>query len=175
MLVAGVDERAVEELFRALVMIFKDHHRLFLFGCGGSASNASHIASEFVSHWTGIKLPALALTTDPAVLTAIANDYGFENVFCHQVEALAQRGDFVIGLSTNGVAPAVEKGIQWAKDHGMVTSAWTGSKGLKFSRMSDHPIVVDKEWVGTIQERHLELGHLLSDLVCNHFLDRVKG
>ena len=173
-MVSGVNDESVDALFQALVNTFNNRHKLLLFGCGGSATTSSHIASEFVSHWTGIKLPALALTTDPAVLTAIANDYGFENVFCRQVEALAQRGDLVIGISTSGVAPAVEKGIQWASDHGMLTSAWTGSKGLKFSRTSHFPIVVDKEWVGTIQERHLELGHLLSDLVCKHFLDRVK-
>jgi D-sedoheptulose 7-phosphate isomerase len=174
MVIAGVDERAVEELYRGILHTFESHRTLWLFGCGGSASNAEHIASEFVSHWTGIKLPALALTTNPAVLTAIANDYGFENIFWRQLEALAQRGDLVIGLSTAGTAEAVTKGIEWAVKNGITTSAWTGSKGLKFSRLSDFPIVVDKEWTGTIQERHLELGHLLSDMVGKYFLDRVK-
>jgi D-sedoheptulose 7-phosphate isomerase len=174
-MVAEVNEEDVKRLFEALVSCFRQRHRLWLFGCGGSASNASHIASEFVSHWTGIKLPALALTTDPAVITAIANDYGFEEVFSRQVEAVCQRGDIVIGLSTSGVAPSVEKGLVKAESMGIVTSAWTGSKGLKFARLSEFPIVVNKEWVGTIQERHLELGHLLSDMVCKHFFDRVHA
>ena len=172
MLLADVQEEVVSLLCQAIVNVYRQGHKIMIFGCGGSASNASHIASEFVSHWTGIKLPALALTTDPAVITAIANDYGFDDVFSRQVEAIGQRGDFVIGLSTSGVAPSVEKGLWYAKLHGMRTSGWTGKKGEKFAHATDYPIIVEREWVGVIQERHLELGHFVSDYVCKELRRR---
>jgi D-sedoheptulose 7-phosphate isomerase len=165
-LVAEVNEMDVRRLFEALLTCFQTGGKLLLFGCGGSSSNASHIASEFVSHWTGAKMPALALTTDPAVLTAIANDFGFQVVFSRQIEAIGQRGDFAIGLSTSGNAPSITEGLVTAGKRGLHTSLWTGLEGKKYAEKTDYPIVVEKKWTGTIQERHLELGHLMSDFVC---------
>ena len=141
--------------------------KIILFGNGGSATDASHIAAEFVNRFLMDRppLPALALTTDPAVLTSIGNDFGFDQVFAKQLAALGQEGDVVIGISTSGNSPNVINGLNVAKKGGMRTVVRTGGTGGKMANMADHTFIVDSRHTPHIQETHITLGHILCQLV----------
>ncbi|MGH8620443.1 MAG: D-sedoheptulose-7-phosphate isomerase, partial [Burkholderiales bacterium] len=141
---------------------------LFFFGNGGSAADAQHLAAEFVNRYQLARapLPALALTTDSSALTSIANDFGYEQVFSKQIEALARRGDVAFALSTSGNAPNVLRAVAACRARHVVTVGLTGGSGGALAAQVDHLLCVD----GTrdtprIQETHIVIGHILCDLV----------
>jgi D-sedoheptulose 7-phosphate isomerase len=138
-----------------------------LFGNGGSAMDASHMAAEFVGRYRRDRhaLAAIALTTDQAKLTCIANDYDFSEIFARQVSALGRPGDVAIGISTSGNSPNVLKALETARDIGMITIGWTGGSGGKLTPLVDHLFVVPSTVVARIQETHITLGHVLCELV----------
>ena len=151
---------------------FQAGHKVLLFGNGGSSTDAAHIAAEFVGRYKRERapLPAIALATDIAAITCIANDYGFEELFARQVQAHGQRGDVAIAISTSGNSPNVLKGVEAAKALGLTTIAWTGGTGGKLAGMVDYAFVVPSTLTARIQESHLTLGHVLCELIEVHVL-----
>ena len=157
----------IQQLADLLVETFRKGNKVLLFGNGGSAMDASHIAAEFVGRYRRERKPlaAIALSADQAKLTCIANDYDFSEIFARQVQALGRPGDVAIGISTSGNSPNVLNGLQAAKAQGLVTVGWTGGTGGKLVGLVDHPFVVPSKVVARIQETHITLGHVLCELV----------
>jgi len=155
------------DVAQLLIRAFRDGRKVLLFGNGGSATDASHIAGEFVGryHHERIPLPALALSTDMAVLTCIANDYEYTEIFARQVQAHGRRGDVAIGISTSGHSPNVLQGIEEARKGGLVTVGWTGSTGGQLIDLVDYGFLVPSTVTARIQECHITLGHVLCELV----------
>ena len=151
-----------------IVNAYKDGGRLVIFGNGGSAADAQHIAGELVNYFR-IKgrpmLDCLSLTTNTSVLTAIANDIGYEAVFAKQVESLVNCKDIVMGLSTSGNSPNVIKGIETAKKKGAKTIAMTGETGGKLKGIADLIIAVPSNDTPRIQESHITIGHIICDIL----------
>jgi D-sedoheptulose 7-phosphate isomerase len=156
--------RAVVDL---IVQAFRSGRKVILFGNGGSATDASHIAAEFVNRFLMDRppLPAIALTTDPAVVTSISNDFGFDQIFSKQLAALGQEGDVVIGISTSGNSPNVLKALDVAKKNGMRTVVLTGGTGGKMAGLADHTFIVPSKHTPYIQETHITLGHVICQMV----------
>ena len=151
---------------------FRAGHKVLLFGNGGSATDAAHIAAEFVGRYKRERapLPAIALATDIAAITCIANDYGFEELFARQVRAHGQQGDVAVAISTSGNSPNVLKGVEAAKSLGMTTIGWTGGSGGKLAGMVEYAFVVPSTLTARIQESHITLGHVLCELIEDHVL-----
>lgn len=157
----------VMEVSKLLSDTFNRGNKLILFGNGGSATDASHIAGEFVNRFKKERpgLPAIALNTDIAVLTSIANDYDFSEVFVRQLKVIAQEGDVVIAISTSGNSPNVLKAADIAKKKKLKIIAFTGAKGDKLSAKADYAFVVPSSSTPRIQETHITLGHVLCQMV----------
>ena len=155
----------VEEISKTLTR----GKKIILFGNGGSSTDASHIAAEFVNRFLLERppLPAIALNTDMAVITSISNDYDFSEIFAKQLKALGQEGDIAIGISTSGSSPNVIKAFAAARDMGIQTVALTGNKnkGGKLASMADFAFVVPSSDTPRIQEVHITLGHAICQLV----------
>ena len=141
--------------------------KVLLCGNGGSAADSQHIACELVGKLSRERkgLPALALTTDTSILTAVSNDWGFDRVFSRQVSALGRKGDILIALSTSGRSINVLKAVEMAKERGMKTVALTGTDGGLLKGLADLTLIVPSRDVQRIQEAHITIGHILSDLV----------
>jgi len=144
---------------------FKAGRKLLLFGNGGSAADAQHIAAEFMNRFLIERppLPAIALTTDTSVLTSIANDYSFDDVFSKQVKALGKKGDVALGITTSGSSANVLKALRAAKKLGMITIALTGDAG-KAAALADIALQIPSRSTPRIQEAHIVVGHILCDL-----------
>jgi D-sedoheptulose 7-phosphate isomerase len=157
----------VVEVSRLLAEAFTKGRKLLLLGNGGSASDASHIAAEFVNRFKRERpgLPAIALNTDMAVLTSIANDYEFSEVFARQIKCIGEQGDFLIAISTSGSSRNVLKAVDAAKKKKLVTIAFTGEKGDKLASKVLYPFVVQSSDTPRIQETHITLGHIICQLV----------
>ncbi len=146
-----------------VVNTIKSGKRVYLFGNGGSAADAQHIAAEFTGRFVKERrgLPAMALTTDTSALTAIGNDYGYERVFSRQVEALANEGDLLIGISTSGNSPNVLLAFAEGKKIGCNIIALSGRDGGKMKSEADINLVVPSQTTARIQEMHILIGHIL--------------
>jgi len=157
----------VAEAARVLAAALQKGGKIFLFGNGGSAADAQHLAAEFVNRFRIERPPlaALALTTDTSVLTSIANDYDFQEVFAKQITALARPDDAALGLSTSGNSPNVVRGLDAAREMGLVTLALSGGDGGPVARAADLALVVPSRNTPRIQEVHITIGHVLCDLV----------
>ncbi|HET7057274.1 MAG TPA: D-sedoheptulose 7-phosphate isomerase [Nitrospiraceae bacterium] len=155
---------------------FHNGNKVLLFGNGGSSTDAAHIAAEFVGRYKRerVPLPAIALATDIAAITCIANDYGYEELFARQVRAHGRPGDIAIGISTSGNSPNVLKGVEAARDCGLTTIAWTGANGGKLAGLVDYPFIVPSTVTSRIQESHITLGHVLCELVEDHLLGKAS-
>ncbi len=143
------------------------HNKILFMGNGGSAADAQHLAAELVGRFKVERkaLPAIALTTDASILTALANDYGYDSVFSRQIAALANIGDVVIGISTSGQSPNVIKGIQTAKDLGCKTIGFTGRDGGEVAKLVNVSLIVPSTETSRIQEAHITIGHILCGLI----------
>ncbi|WPM32859.1 D-sedoheptulose 7-phosphate isomerase [Hydrogenobacter sp. T-2] len=159
-------ERIVE-VGQIIARALKDGNKVLLFGNGGSAADAQHIAGEIVGRFKRERraLPAIALTTDTSILTAVGNDYGFERVFERQVEALCMPGDIAVGISTSGNSPNVVRGLMKAHDLGATTIAFTGRDGGKLVDIAHYSFVVPSYDTARIQECHITLGHVLCEII----------
>lgn len=157
----------IREMAALCVKALGAGNKVCFFGNGGSAADAQHFAAELVVRFTRNRkgLPSLAFTTDSSVLTACANDFGFEFVFARQVEALCLHGDVVVGISTSGNSPNVVRGLEIAQASGITTFAFTGAGGGRCAEVADHLLAVPSEVTARVQECHLIAGHLLCDLV----------
>ncbi|HMU56296.1 MAG TPA: D-sedoheptulose 7-phosphate isomerase [Nitrospira sp.] len=151
-------------------------HKVLLFGNGGSATDAAHIAAEFVGRYKRDRapLPAIALATDIAAITCIANDYGYDELFARQVRAHGQAGDIAIAISTSGNSPNVVKGAEAAKACGLVTVAWTGGSGGKLAGLVEFPFIVPSTVTARIQECHITMGHVICELIEDHLLGKAS-
>lgn len=158
---------AVTAVVKAIAAALKAGNKVILFGNGGSATDASHIAAEFVNRFLIDRppLPAIALNTDPAVLTSISNDFGYDQIFAKQLTALGRPGDIVIGLSTSGNSPNVLLALEVAKRGGMQTVVLTGGTGGKMANLADHTFIVPSKHTPHIQETHITLCHIICQLV----------
>ncbi len=156
-------ERSGELICQALM----SGKKVLLCGNGGSAADAQHIAAEFVGRYEKERrgLPSIALTTDTSALTAISNDYGYERIFARQVEALADKGDVLIGISTSGNSPNILAAMMTARNLGCVTIGLTGAKGKKLASVSDAAVLVPAERTARIQEAHGFIGHVWCEMV----------
>ncbi len=146
---------------------FRAGQKLLVFGNGGSAADAQHLAAEFVNRFRLERkpLPAIALTTDTSILTAIANDYDFAEVFSKQVEALGSPGDVALGISTSGRSPNVIRALAKAREKGLFTIGLGGGDGGRLPEVSDLLILVPSSETPRIQEGHLFFIHLVCELV----------
>jgi len=170
----------VAKVSEILVNALKQGSKILLFGNGGSAADAQHIAAELVGRFAFDRpaLPALALSVNSSCVTAIGNDYGFEQVFSRQLEALARPGDVAIGISTSGNSANVLHALSTAKKIGLFTIALTGGTGGRLSGLVDHCICVPSTETPRIQECHILIGHIISELVEReifHEQSRVSG
>lgn len=162
---ANID--AVVEVSNLIAEAFNRGNKLMIFGNGGSSTDAAHIAAEFVGRFKMERpaLPALDLNTNLAIVTAIANDYDFSEIFVRQLKAHAQDGDVVIGMSTSGNSKNVIKAIEEAKKRKIRTIVFTGAGGGKLAAMADHIFAVPSSDTPRIQETHITLGHVLCQMV----------
>ncbi len=140
---------------------------LFLFGNGGSAADAQHIAAEFINRFRIERrpLPAIALSTDTSVLTSIGNDYSFDDIFSKQITALGKAGDIALGISTSGNSPNILNAFGAARDNGMFTIGLLGKDGGKARSLVDLAIIIDHPDTPRIQEAHITIGHILCSLI----------
>ena len=166
-----LDHKNIEKISNIVVNSIKNSGRLLLCGNGGSASDAQHIAAEFVGRFVKERkgLPSIALTTDTSIITAVANDYGYENIFSRQIEALARKEDVLLVLSTSGNSKNILNGITAAKKIGCETIGLLGGSGGKAIEIIDHSIVVPSNTVAHIQEAHITIGHIICSFVDKNF------
>ncbi|MGD0283896.1 MAG: D-sedoheptulose 7-phosphate isomerase [Dissulfurispiraceae bacterium] len=157
----------IAEVSKLIAEAFNDGKKLLLFGNGGSACDASHIAAEFVNRFKRDRpgLPSIALNTDMAVMTSIANDYDYSEVFARQVKTLGDQGDIAIAISTSGSSKNILKAVDAAKKKGLRTIAFTGLKGEKFAAKSDYAFVVASDDTPRVQEVHITLAHVICQMV----------
>jgi D-sedoheptulose 7-phosphate isomerase len=170
----------VAKVSELLVSALRRGNKVLLFGNGGSAADAQHIAAELVGRvaFNRPALPAVALSVNGSCLTAIGNDFGFDQVFSRQLEALARPEDVAIGISTSGNSSNVQQALLVAKKMGLHTVALTGSTGGLLLHLVDHCVCVPSEETPRIQECHILIGHILSELVEReifHEEGRVSG
>ena len=162
-----IDE--IESMAKFIVMSYKAGGKVVLFGNGGSAADAQHLAGELGGQFKLKRqaFPAIALTTNTSVLTAVANDYGYDAVFSRQIEALVNENDVVVGISTSGNSPNVVKAIEMAKMKGAKTIGLTGGNGGKLAEVADLVLIVPSDITPRIQEAHITIGHIVCELVEN--------
>jgi D-sedoheptulose 7-phosphate isomerase len=145
----------------AIIDGLRSGNKLLIVGNGGSAADAQHIAAEIIGRYKQDRpgYAALALTTDTSALTSIANDYGFEQVFARQVEGLGQRGDILLALSTSGKSPNILAALRFARERGLVTVGFTGTKGENLRALCDHLLVAPSDDTPVIQQIYLAVAH----------------
>ncbi len=157
----------IEQITQACIDTLTRGNKLLLAGNGGSAADAQHIAGEFVSRFYFDRpgLPAIALTTDTSVLTAIGNDYGYEKLFSRQVQALGVKGDLLFAISTSGRSPNILLALGEARERGLTTVGFTGRAGGEMPDLCDYCLRVPADQTPTIQEAHMVIAHTVCALV----------
>lgn len=157
----------LSDVIEAITAALKSGNKILIFGNGGSAADAQHIAAEFVNRFTIERppLPAIALTTDTSIITSIGNDYDFTEIFSKQIRAIGQAGDIAWGISTSGNSPNVVKGMETAKKMGLITVAFTGNDGGAIAKMADFSIHVSASHTARVQETHITASHVICELV----------
>jgi len=157
----------IKELAEAVIEAYRAKKKVILFGNGGSAADAQHIACELVGRFEKERtaLPAIALSTNTSTLTAIGNDYGYEAIFARQVEAFVKEGDIVIGISTSGDANNVLEGLKVAKEKGAKTVGLSGKSGGRLKDLVDLCLIVPSNITPRIQEAHITIGHIICGIV----------
>ncbi|MCS7083707.1 MAG: D-sedoheptulose 7-phosphate isomerase [Aquificaceae bacterium] len=157
----------ISEVAGIISNALKDGNKVLIFGNGGSASDAQHIAAELIGRFKLDRrpLPAIALSADSSILTALANDIGFETIFERQIEALCMPGDIAIGISTSGRSKNVIRGLLKAKGLGATTIAFTGKDGGELVNLAHYCFVVPSYDTARVQECHITLAHVLCELI----------
>jgi D-sedoheptulose 7-phosphate isomerase len=158
-----------------MIQCLQSGGKLLFFGNGGSAADAQHLAAEFVGRFVLERqgLPAIALTTDSSILTSVGNDYGFDQVFARQIEALGQPNDVAVGISTSGNSPNVIEAVKKAKKQNVKTIGLAGKDGGALAKSVDLAITVSSTNTARVQECHIAIGHILCELVENE-LSKTK-
>ena len=163
-----------EDIQKAIDVItncYRKGNKIVIFGNGGSAADAQHLAAEFVGRFKLERqsLPAIAFTTDTSIITSLGNDYGFESVFARQCESMVQKGDVVIAISTSGRSQNVLNGIKSAKNKGALIIGLTGDSGTSLQKMVDVLLVVPSKSIPRIQESHRIIIHIICEFVEENF------
>jgi len=176
--VINESKASIKEINSAVNMIIKTIEKgkkIVIFGNGGSAADAQHMAAEFVGRYLIERdsLPAIALTTDTSALTGIGNDYGFEKVFARQCDALVNNGDLVIAISTSGKSPNIIEGIKTSKNKNAKIILLTGKNNNKLKHLTDITIRVPSNETPRIQESHRIIIHIMCEFVEKHFLKKI--
>jgi len=168
--------KQIKDIADLMIECLRKNGKVILFGNGGSASDAQHIAAEFVGRFKKDRtaLAGIALTTNTSVLTSLANDYGYEIVFARQIEALGQKNDIAVGISTSGKAKNVALAIKQAKKMGLKTVALTGGDGGDLAKLADTSLVVPSGVTARIQEAHITIGHIICELVEHALCEELK-
>jgi D-sedoheptulose 7-phosphate isomerase len=158
---------AARKIAAVIITALRAGNKLLVIGNGGSAADAQHIAAEIIGRYKQDRpaYAAIALTTDTSALTAIANDYGFENVFARQVEGLGARGDVLLALSTSGRSANILAALRTGREHGLVTIGFTGARGEALGVLCDHLLVTPSDDTPVIQQIHLAVAHGICDEV----------
>jgi D-sedoheptulose 7-phosphate isomerase len=161
------NEELIARVAREICSALENGNKVLLFGNGGSAADAQHIAAEWVGRFIRERrpLPALALTTDSSILTSVGNDYGYDTVFDRQIRALGRTGDIAIGISTSGNSGNVLAAVASAREMGLITVGLTGGNGGKLGGKVQYHINVAHPFAARVQEVHIIVGHLLCELV----------
>lgn len=157
----------IVELSSRCIDLYKGSNKTILAGNGGSAADAQHIAAELVGRYGFDRpsIPSLALTTDTSCLTAIGNDYGYDNIFSRQLEGMGQKGDIFIGISTSGNSKNLINAFDIAKKKGILSVALVGKDGGIMAQSADIAIVIPSDSTPRIQESHILIGHILCDII----------
>ena len=157
----------VAAIVAALVDAFRNGNKVLWFGNGGSAADAQHLAAEFSGRFLRERkgLPSEALTVNTSAVTAIANDFGYEQLFARMVEAMAKPGDVVVGITTSGTSKNVVRGLEAARAAGATTVAFTGNGGGPVADVSDLVLIGPDGYSAIVQEVHITMGHIICDLV----------
>jgi len=157
----------VAAIVAAMTRAFREGHKVLWFGNGGSAADAQHLAAEFSGRFLRKRkgLPSEALTVNSPAVTAIANDFGYENLFARMVEAHANPGDVVVGITTSGTSKNVVRGLETAKEIGATTIAFTGNGGGTVGEIADLVLLGPDGYSAIVQEVHITMGHIICDLV----------
>lgn len=163
----------VAEIANELTEVLKRGNKLIICGNGGSASDALHFAGEIVGRFQKERSawPAIVLNADVATMTAIANDYGYEEVFARQVEGHAKQGDLFLGISTSGNSKNVLRAVKVAKKMGITTAAFLGKDGGKIAKEVDYPVIVRCNNTARVQESHINLVHSICEIVEENMLN----
>ncbi len=161
----------IDDSIRLITLSLENKKKILIFGNGGSAADAQHMAAEFVSRYLieRLSLPAIALTTDTSILTSIGNDYDFDKIFSRQCESLVNEGDIIIAISTSGKSQNVILGIEEAKQKGAKIISLTGNNGGILNEISDICIEIPSSETPRIQEGHRIIIHIICELVEFHF------
>ena len=165
--VARESSGAIFEAARLIMGCLRNGGKVLFFGNGGSAADAQHLAAELVGRFVRERagLPAIALTTDSSILTAVGNDYGFEQVFARQIQALGRPGDVAVAISTSGNSANVLEGVKEARKRNLKTIGLTGTGGGALAQQADVAITIPSTSTARIQECHIAIGHLFCELV----------
>ena len=157
----------IKNIADLIIDCLKKGGKVILCGNGGSAADAQHIAAEFIGRFKRDRsaLAAISLTTNTSVLTSLANDYGYDVVFSKQVEALGQKNDILIGISTSGKAKNVALALKQAKKNNLKTVAFTGGDGGELAKLADVSFIVPSSVTARVQEAHITVGHIICELV----------
>ena len=163
----GENLEVIVSVVEGITAALKAGNKILLFGNGGSAADAQHLAAEFVNRFIIERppLPAIALSTDTSIITSIGNDYDFSEIFSKQIRAIGQAGDVAWGISTSGSSPNIIKAIEVAKKIGMVTIGLTGKDGGQIAKMVDYSLNVSSNSTPRIQEVHITVGHVICEMI----------
>lgn len=166
----------VADIARTMAVRLARGGKILLCGNGGSAADCQHLAAEFVNRFKLERppLPAIALTTDTSILTAIGNDYSFDQVFMKQVQALGRPGDVLVAISTSGNSPNVLAALRAAKERELITVGFTGGDGGAMPPLCDFPLLVPEKVTALIQEIHIAAGHMICELVDYYLFEAVS-
>jgi len=161
----------IKEAANLIVNALKNGNKVLLFGNGGSAADAQHIAAELTGRFKKERhpLPAIALTTDTSALTAISNDYGYDSVFARQLQAFAQNKDIAVGISTSGNSKNVINALKSAKTKGCICIGLSGNNGGEMNKVCDINLIVPSANTPRIQEMHIFIGHTICQIVDESF------
>jgi len=157
----------INDIAIAIINAYKNNKKVIWFGNGGSAADAQHLSCELVSKFLIERkaLFSIALTTNTSILTAVSNDYSFEKVFARQVEAYAEKGDIILGITTSGTSPNVLEALDTGKKIGAITVAFTGQDTSKIKNLADYLVDIPSKKTPRIQEAHIMIGHIICEIV----------
>lgn len=168
---SSIHVREIENSIKTIKECLENHNKVVVFGNGGSAADAQHIAAELIGRFKLERrsLSAIALTSNSSIITALANDYSYDTIFSRQCEGLVEKGDVVIGISTSGNSKNVKKGLIASKKNGATTIGFLGSKGGTIGKICDISIIINSSSTPRIQEAHRTIYHVICEEVEKEF------